>query len=126
MSPTDTENTSKPNKTKAPQPKPVVQADPTPHWTFLSNHSHVLILIKQDPSMVIREIAARVGITERAVQRIIADLEREGFLKREKLGRQNHYRVLDNKPLRHAIECHRTVRDLLNLIIGENGPGFNG
>ncbi len=120
MSPTNANNPSNPRTTKSPQTRPTAPADAEVHWTFLSNHSHVLILIKQDPSMVIREIAARVGITERAVQRIIADLEKEGFLERKKLGRQNHYRVLDDKPLRHTIEAHRTVGDLLNLIIGES------
>lgn len=57
-----------------------------------------------------------VGITERAVQRIIADLEEESIIEREKVGRQNHYRVLGNKPLRHPIESHRTVADLLKAI----------
>lgn len=66
--------------------------------------------------MVLREVAARIGITERAVQRIIAELEEEGFIEREKIGRQNHYRILSRRPLRHPIEAHRTIGDLLNLI----------
>lgn len=66
--------------------------------------------------MVLREVAARIGITERAVQRIIADLEKDGFVDREKIGRQNRYRILADKPLRHRIEAHRTVGDLINLI----------
>jgi DNA-binding transcriptional ArsR family regulator len=85
-------------------------------WTFLTNHAHVLILLSQDPSMVLREVALQIGITERAVQRIIADLEEGGFLERERVGRQNHYRILPNKPLRHPIESHRTIGDLLDLI----------
>jgi len=85
-------------------------------WTFLTNHSHVLLLLARDPSMVLREVAIQVGITERAVQRIIADLEQEGFIEREKIGRQNHYRILADKPLRHSIESHRTVSDLIELI----------
>ncbi len=66
--------------------------------------------------MVLREVAARIGITERAVQRIIAELEEGGFIEREKIGRQNHYRILSRRPLRHPIEAHRTIGDLLNLI----------
>lgn len=85
-------------------------------WTFLTNHSHVLIVLSHHPSMVLREVAARVGITERAVQRIIADLEDEGFIEREKIGRQNHYRILNDRPLRHPVESHRTIGDLLAMV----------
>lgn len=85
-------------------------------WTFLTNHSHVLILLAEDPSMTLRLVAARIGITERAVQRIIMELEEDGFLKRERVGRQNHYQINDDQPLRHEIERHRTIGDLLNLI----------
>jgi DNA-binding transcriptional regulator PaaX len=66
--------------------------------------------------MVLREVAARVGITERAVQRIVQDLEEEGFIERMRVGRQNVYRILDQQPLRHPIEAHRKIGDLLNLI----------
>jgi DNA-binding transcriptional ArsR family regulator len=93
-----------------------VAAAPPARWTFLTNHSHVLILVAQNPSVVLREVASRVGITERAVQRIIADLERAGIIERERVGRQNHYRVRTNIPLRHPIEAHRTVGDLVGII----------
>ncbi|SFJ57388.1 hypothetical protein SAMN05421753_12412 [Planctomicrobium piriforme] len=69
--------------------------------------------------MVLREVAARVGITERAVQRIIADLEAGGVIEREKIGRQNHYRILSDQPLRHPIESHRSIGDLLELLSNE-------
>jgi hypothetical protein len=93
----------------------------SPRWTFLTNHSHVLILLGNEPSLILREVAVRVGITERAVQRIIAELEEDGFLEREKIGRQNHYRILAETPLRHPIEAHRSIGDLLALINdGEN------
>ncbi len=85
-------------------------------WTFLTNHSHVLILISRNPDAVLRQVAIRVGITERAVQRIIADLEEAGILEREKVGRQNHYRIIADKPLRHSVEAHRTIADLLSLM----------
>lgn len=106
------------------QPKPSVNLQRAPsesgsRWTFLTNHSHVLILLSQDPSIVLRAVAAQVGITERAVQKIIADLEEGGFIEREKIGRKNRYRILRNQPLRHAIERHRTIGALLSLICAE-------
>ena len=85
-------------------------------WTFLTNHAHVLILLSRDPTMVLRQVALQIGITERAVQRIIADLEEDGFIEREKVGRNNHYRILDQQPLRHPIESHRTIGDLIKLV----------
>ena len=110
---TGTRQTRLPRRTaKLPQLPP----EQGSRWTFLTNHSHVLILLTQDPYMVLRTVAARISITERAVQRIIADLEEGGVIEREKVGRQNHYRILPNKPLRHSIEKHRTIGDLLSLI----------
>ena len=92
---------------------------PGPRWTFLTNHSHVLILISRNPNVVLRQVAIEVGITERAVQRIIADLEEAGILEREKVGRQNRYRILNDQPLRHSVESHQTIGNLLSLM--ENG-----
>lgn len=92
---------------------------PPPHrWTFLTNHAHVLIVLRANPDMVLREVAGRVGITERAVQRIVQDLEEEGFIRRQKIGRKNRYEVLSDKPLRHPLEAHRNIGDLLGLITG--------
>lgn len=96
--------------------KPTPEEGPTPRWTFLTNHSHVLILLSQNTSIVLREVATRVGITERAVQRIIADLEEAGFIEREKVGRQNRYRIRTDSALRHPIEAHCTIGDLVGLI----------
>lgn len=89
---------------------------PTARWTFLTNHSHVLILISRNPDVVLRQVAIEVGITERAVQRIIADLEEGGFIEREKIGRKNRYRILTEQPLRHSVESHRTIGNLLTLM----------
>ncbi|MDB5385918.1 MAG: hypothetical protein JWM11_1564 [Planctomycetaceae bacterium] len=86
------------------------------HWTFLTNHSHVLAILSWNPSLVLREVALLVGITERAVQRIIADLEAGGIIEREKIGRQNSYRIRVDQPMRHPIEAHRTVGELLAVI----------
>jgi len=90
-------------------------------WTFLTNHSHVLVLLSRNPSVVLREVALVVGITERAVQRIIADLEAGGMIEREKVGRQNHYRIRTDQPLRHSIESHRTIGELLALLNSSGG-----
>lgn len=85
-------------------------------WTFLTNHMHVIVLLAGNSEMVLREVAARIGITERAVQRIIADLEEGGCIEREKVGRRNRYRIHLESKLRHPIEAHRTIGDLLDLI----------
>ena len=66
--------------------------------------------------MKMREVALSVGITERAVQRIVADLEASGTLKRIREGRQNRYEIDNDSPLRHSLESHRTVGDLLRAI----------
>jgi len=90
-------------------------------WTFLTNHSHVLIILSRESSIVLRELAVRVGITERAVQRIVADLEGEGFIERKKIGRRNHYRILRDRALRHPIEAHHSIGEFLALLGKEPG-----
>ncbi|HEY9420504.1 MAG TPA: winged helix-turn-helix domain-containing protein [Thermoanaerobaculia bacterium] len=93
----------------------------TAGWTFLTNHAHVLFCIAQDREVRLRDVAARVGITERAVQRIVTDLEAEGFLTVSKEGRRNRYQVHDGLPLRHPIERHITVKGLIDLVVGGRG-----
>ena len=87
-----------------------------PRWTFLTNHAHVLAVLDANPEIVLRRVATEVGITERAVQRIIQDLEDDGFIKRERIGRRNSYRILKKKSLRHPIESHRQIGDLLAML----------
>jgi predicted transcriptional regulator len=107
----------KPTQRKTAKKTPTSPAPKeTSRWTFLTNHAHVLILLSTDPSMVLREVASIVGITERAVQRIISDLVDDGFLQRDKVGRNNHYRILTKQPLRHRIEAHRTIGDLVAFV----------
>ena len=84
-------------------------------WTFLSNHAHVLICLAQDPDLRLKDVAARIGVTERAVQGIVKDLEDEGLLRRQKDGRRNHYELSLDQPLRHPVEAHRSVRELVEL-----------
>lgn len=87
---------------------------PTPSgWTFLSNHGQVLICTFQHPDGRLRDIATRVGISERAVFSIINDLEREGYLVRERVGRRNHYVVNRKRPLRHPLQHPYLIGDLL-------------
>lgn len=94
-------------------------------WTFLTNHSHVLISLRSNPNIVLREVAVQVGITERAVQRIIQQLEEEGYIRREKVGRQNQYEVLSDRPLRHVLEWHCSIGDLLHLIESKSLPSID-
>lgn len=88
-------------------------------WTFLTNHAHVLLCIASDPQARIRDLADRVGITERAVQRIIFELEAGGYLTHEREGRRNTYRVRPHLPLRHPIERRNKVAALLALELEE-------
>lgn len=90
---------------------------PARHWTFLSNHAHVLVCLALDPDARLRDVAASVGITERAVQKIVGDLEDAGVILRERSGRRNSYRLDVNVPLRHPLESHRSVGALLSLVL---------
>jgi predicted transcriptional regulator len=95
-------------------------------WTFLTNHGHVLLCLAKSPSMRMREIAAHVGITERAVQRIIADLHESGCVVRHRQGRCNVYEINRDHPLRHALEAHKSIADLTNLILDHEGGQGSG
>lgn len=101
-------------KKKATKPKP--EAASSKVWTFLTNHAHVLIVLYSEPDLALREVALRVGITERAVQRIVQDLEDSGYMSHEKVGRRNRYTVAINLALRHPVEAHRKIGELLELI----------
>ena len=90
-------------------------------WTFLTNHAHVLLCIARDPDIRLRDVAREVGITERAVQRIVHELARDGFLEVSREGRRNHYAVRVELNLRHPIEAHRTVADLVELVAAPPG-----
>lgn len=89
-------------------------------WTFLTNHSHVLICLAMQPDMLLREVAMKVGITERAVQKIVQELEVGGVLIRKKVGRRNRYTIKEARALRHPVEGHRQVRDLLDMVRKDN------
>jgi hypothetical protein len=89
-----------------------------PSWTFLTNHGHVLVCIADDPGIRGRDIAVRVGITERAAQAIIADLVEGNYVKRTRVGRRNHYQINPDRPLRHPIEQSHSIGELLQLVAG--------
>lgn len=97
--------------------KPITQVKSSKQdWTFLSNHAHVLICLYRDPTARLRDIAYNVGITERAVISIIEDLEAAKTVTRTKDGRRNKYKINDAISLRHPLEAHKNVGDLLKLL----------
>lgn len=85
-------------------------------WTFLTNHAYVLMLISQDPDIRLRDVAVQVGITERAAQRIVADLADEGYITRKRVGRRNTYTVNRRKRLRHELASKKDVGSLLDVL----------
>ncbi len=87
------------------------------HWTFFSNYGHVLVCIAEDPDVTLREIADRVGITERSALRLINHLDEAGILERVRHGRRNSYVIDTSVHLRHPIEEHCTVGALLQMIL---------
>ncbi|MCB1006522.1 MAG: winged helix-turn-helix domain-containing protein [Acidimicrobiales bacterium] len=91
-----------------------------PRWTFLSNHAHVLLCLARDPQQRQRDLSDQVGITERATQVILGDLERSGYLRRERVGRRNRYLLDLDRPLRHPIEATHTVGELIELLRPES------
>ncbi|KOT60590.1 MULTISPECIES: helix-turn-helix transcriptional regulator [Streptomyces] len=92
---------------------------PEPHtgWTFVTNHARVLAAIADNHNARIRDIAARCRLTERAVQKIISDLERDGYLSHTREGRSNTYEIDPGKVLRHPAEAGLTVASLLSLLV---------
>jgi DNA-binding MarR family transcriptional regulator len=85
-------------------------------WRFVTNHTQVLLSISRDPEARLREIADRVGITERAAQRIVADLVESGFVKRARVGRRNHYMIDREAKMRHALQAQLEIGGLLDLL----------
>jgi len=85
-------------------------------WTFFTNHAHVLVCIARDPGIRLRDVAERVGVTERAAQRIVADLVEAGYLHRTRDGRRNHYQVHRELPLRHPVEQDHHIGEILSVL----------
>jgi DNA-binding Lrp family transcriptional regulator len=89
-------------------------------WTFLTNHGHVLVCVARDPDSTIREIANRVGITERAVQKIVSDLEASETIARFRVGRRNRYVVRRDATFRHPVESDLRVGEFVGLVATED------
>ena len=90
-------------------------------WTFLTNHAHVLLCVARDPGARLRDVAEAVGITERAAQRIVAELVEAGYLEREREGRRNRYRLHPELPLRHPLEREHAVGEILRVLTPVRG-----
>lgn len=90
-------------------------------WGFLTNHAQVLLCISGDPGMLLRDIGARVGITERATHRIVVELETAGYVVRRREGRRNHYEVKTHLPLPDPLASDRRVSELLAILGGRAG-----
>ncbi len=90
-------------------------------WTFLTNHTHVLLCLYCQPDQRLRDVALAVGITERMVQRIVAELSEAGYLHIQKEGRCNRYTVTSSLQLRHPLEMQHTIGELLEVLSGEVG-----
>jgi predicted ArsR family transcriptional regulator len=90
--------------------------EPGQSFTYLTNHSHVLVALHLDADLRVRDLAQMVQVTERAVQRILADLQEAGVLRVEKHGRRNRYHIVRSARLRHTLERHCTVGGLLDWV----------
>jgi len=91
-------------------------------WTFLTNHARVLLCIAQDPGVRLRDIAARLDITERSAYGIITDLAQAGYVVKQKDGRRNRYQVQAHLPLPESTSRERTVGEVLALLVGDSAP----
>lgn len=85
-------------------------------WTFLTNHAHVLVWVSRNPNSRVRDIATEVGITERAAQSILRDLEQAGYVSKTREGRRNSYTINEQLPLRHPVEASHAIGDLLRML----------
>ncbi|HKT45595.1 MAG TPA: winged helix-turn-helix domain-containing protein [Gaiellaceae bacterium] len=95
-------------------------------WTFLTNHAQVLLCIADDPEIRLRDVAERVGITERAAQRIVSDLVDAGYVETSRVGRRNRYTIDRTHPMRHAAQDGYDIDTLLEaLALTREGRGLS-
>jgi predicted transcriptional regulator len=98
-------------------------AENTTHqWAFLTNHARVLVCIAHDPGIRLRDIGARVGITERAAHRIVTELGTAGYITRERNGRRNQYTINAQLPLNDPIARTNRIGELLEILAGDGPP----
>ena len=93
-----------------------------PGWTFLTNHARVLLCIAHDPGIRLRDIAARLDITERSAYGIVTDLAQAGYIVKQKDGRRNRYEIQAHLPLPDSTSRERTLGEMLALLAGDNAP----
>jgi hypothetical protein len=94
------------------------------HWTFLTSHTQVLLCLAKDPNVRLRDVAVTAGITERATQKIVADLVESGYIERKRIGRRNQYNIRPNTPMRHEAQREVGIGELLELLVpGTTKPG---
>ncbi|ULP38159.1 MarR family transcriptional regulator [Mycolicibacterium rufum] len=114
MAATTRKSTAKAAPKKAPGRAALkTAAAPTRSWTFLTNHARVLLNVAHGESLTARELSVMIGITERSVQTILADLIADGYLKKSKVGRRNHYTVNPERPMRHPLEAAHSIGELI-------------
>ena len=99
----------------------MARTPPTPKWTFLTNHGQLLLCIAEEPGITLREIGERIGITERAAHRIVAQLEASGYLSRKRNGRRNQYTIKPHLPLPDSVARERQIGELLD-VLGKQTP----
>jgi DNA-binding transcriptional ArsR family regulator len=115
--PTGTSDVEKASSNRYDQEVTLVEPKPDlPTWTFLTNYAHVMVALSRDPDLRQRDLGYVVGITPGAVQRILDELEGAGYLRRERVGRRNHYEIIRDAPLRHPLEGRHTVGELLDML----------
>jgi hypothetical protein len=90
-----------------------------PGWSFLTNHARVLLCIARDPGVRLRDIAARLSITERSAYGVVSDLARAGYIVKQKDGRRNRYQIQTHLPLPEPTSRERTVGEILALLSGD-------
>ena len=102
-----------------------MSAEPGRSWTFLTNHAQVLLCIAENSNVRLRDVAQAVGITERATQRIVLDLEEANYLERRRAGRRNQYVVNQNAEMRHAAQRGHSVGELLEVLRSQHPTAAN-
>jgi predicted transcriptional regulator len=88
-----------------------------PEWGFLTNHARALVCIAHDPGIRLRDIAARLGVTERSAYAIVTDLSAAGYVVKEREGRRNRYQIQPHLPLRETIVRERTIGEVLDVLV---------
>jgi DNA-binding IclR family transcriptional regulator len=91
-------------------------------WTFLTNHAHVLLAVAATPDLRLKDIAERVDITERTATQILSDLEGAGCIERRKQGRRNHYVIRSHHRMRHPLEEHHQISELISALSHQPDP----